>query len=177
MADPRRLICPCPPSPILPGGCKSSGCSLLHALPTVLLPFANAFASSARVSPRENGRLNLLPNENKRLPESSSCGSTAEASLPGSLARPRDDCSMRPYLPACNMSRNAARMCCKWRSSVNRWLPREQRPSLMRLPHGTHRLRQRFGNNRRQLPGGKRWRKRLRNAVAARPPQRTLLPR
>ena len=143
----------------------------------ILLPFANAFASSARASPRENGRPNLLPNENKRPPESSSCGSIADASLPGLLARPRGDCSMRPHLPACNTSSNAARMRCKWRSSVDRRLPREQRPSPMRLPHGTDRPRQRFGNNGRQPPGGKRWRKRLQNAVDARPPQQTLLPR
>jgi hypothetical protein len=68
-------------------------------------------------------------------------------------------------------------MRCKWRSSVDRRLPREQRPSPMRLPHGTDRLRQRFGNKGRQPPGGKRWRKRLRNAVAARPPQQMLSPR
>jgi hypothetical protein len=32
--DHRRLICPHPPSPILPGGCNTSGCSLPHAPPT-----------------------------------------------------------------------------------------------------------------------------------------------
>jgi hypothetical protein len=73
--------------------------------------------------------------------ESSSCGSAAVASLPGSLARPRGDCSMRPHLPACNTSRNAAHVHCKRRSSVDRRLPREQRSSPMRLPRGTGRPR------------------------------------
>ena len=77
----------------------------------------------------------------KLLAELSSCGSAAAASLPGSLARPCGDCSMRPHLPACNTSRNAAHVHCKRRSSVDRRLPREQRPSPMRLPRGTGRPR------------------------------------
>ena len=50
--------------------------------------------------------------------------------------RPRGDCSMRPHLPACNTSRNAARMRCKRWSIVDRRLPCKQRPSPMRLTSG-----------------------------------------
>jgi hypothetical protein len=45
----------------------------------------------------------------RRPPESSSCGSAANTSLPGSLARPRRDCNMRLHTLACNMSKNAVR--------------------------------------------------------------------
>jgi len=78
-------------------------------------------------------------------PESSSYGSAAVASSPGLLAGPRGDCSMRPHFPACNTSRNAAHVHCRRRSSVDRWLPREQRPLLMRLPRGTDRPRKHTG--------------------------------
>ena len=43
---------------------------------------------------------------------------------------------MRPQLPACNTSRNAARMRCKRWSIVDRRLPCKQRPSPMRLTSG-----------------------------------------
>jgi hypothetical protein len=43
---------------------------------------------------------------------------------------------VRPHLPACNTSRNAARVRCKRRSSVDRRLPCEQRTLPMRLTSG-----------------------------------------
>ena len=103
-------------------GRKSSGCSLLHTPPTVLLPFADAFASSARVSTRENGRPNLLPNENKRPPKSSSCGSATNASLPGSLAVTTRQCWRQ------RQTTNVAMRQCWWQMPTTNL--------VMRRPHG-----------------------------------------
>ncbi len=72
---------------------------------------------------------NALPtHDRQQQPKSSSCGFTVNASTPGLLARPCSDSNVRLLLPACNTSRNAALACCKWRNSVSRRLPREQRP-------------------------------------------------
>ena len=56
----------------------------------------------------------------RRPPESSSCGSAANTSLPGSLARPRGDCNMRPHSLACNVSKNAVRAWLSLKRSDNR---------------------------------------------------------
>jgi hypothetical protein len=61
-------------------------------------------------------------------PESSSCGFTVNASMPGLLTRPRGDSNVRPLLSASNSSRNAALARCKRRSSVSRWLQCKQKP-------------------------------------------------
>ncbi len=65
-----------------------------------------------------------LRHSRRRPPKSSSCGSAAEASSPGSLARPHGDCNMRPLLPACNMSKNAVHMRLLLRRSEHRSLQR-----------------------------------------------------
>jgi len=75
-----------------------------------LLPFANAFASSASALPRDNGRLNLLPNKNRRPPEPSSYGSAAAASLSGLITGLCDGSNAKPLLHTCATSRTAAGM-------------------------------------------------------------------
>jgi hypothetical protein len=56
----------------------------------------------------------------RRPPESSSCGSAADTSLPGSLVRPRGDCNMRPHSLAFNVSKNAVRARLSLKRSNNR---------------------------------------------------------
>ena len=77
-----------------------------------LLPFANAFAfvSSARASPIDNSRPNLLPNENRWPPEPSSYGSTAAASLSVLITGLSDASNAMPLLHARATSRTAAGM-------------------------------------------------------------------
>ena len=78
----------------------------------------------------------------RRLPpNSSSCGSAAIVSMPGSLARPHSNSSARPLLPASTMRTNASFLCCRRRSSVCRWPPHKPRHSPMRLKSNTGRLR------------------------------------
>ncbi len=86
------------------------------------LCFANAF------SMRRPLVANALPTHDRwRQAKSSSCGFAVDASMPGLLARPCGDSIVRPLLPACNMSRNAALAGCKRRNSVSRPPPCKQR--------------------------------------------------
>jgi hypothetical protein len=99
-----------------------------------LPPFANtfAFASSARASPRDNSRPNLLPNKNRRPPEPSSYGSAA-ASLSGSITGLCDASNAMPLLHACATSRTAAGM----RQSPKSIVATKRPPNaLLRRLHG-----------------------------------------
>ena len=105
----------------------------------------------------------------RRLPpNSSSCGSGAVVSMPGSLARPHGDSSARPLLPASTTRTNASLVRCRRRSSVCRWPPHKPRHSPMRLKSDTGRLRRRLENNAvRPQPRGRN--KRLMNDVPRSP--------
>ena len=96
-----------------------------------LLPFANAFISSVRASPRENGsgRL-LLPNENRWPPEPSSYGSATAASLSGSITGLCDASNATPLLHACATSRTAAGMWQLPKSAVPVRSPAERAAAL-----------------------------------------------
>jgi hypothetical protein len=84
---------------------------------------------------------NALPMHDRwRQPESSSCGFAVDASTPGSLARLCGDSNVRPLMPSCDMSRNAA--------CVRQWWMN--------------------GNDRRRPGGRKRWPRRPMSDVARR---------
>ena len=103
-----------PPLQMSNGGSPPAPLPHEQAMPASrrLLPFANtfAFASSARASPRDNSRPNLLPNKNRRPPKPSSYGSAAAASLTGWITGLCDARNAMPLLHACAMSRTAAGM-------------------------------------------------------------------
>jgi hypothetical protein len=82
-----------------------------------------------------------LKHARRLLPNSSSCGSAAVVSIPGSLARPHGDSSVRPLLPASTTKTNALLVRCKRRSSVCRWPSHKPRHSPMRLKSDSGRLR------------------------------------
>ena len=123
------------------GSSTSTPLVLASRRPPTRRPLAqlNVLFKSASPSNVSRGRLHIanasltrrllvsdapLRHGRRRPPESSSCGSAADASLSGSPARPHGDCSVRSHSLACNMSKNAVCTRLSLRRSNNRSLQR-----------------------------------------------------